>query len=291
LLREIGRSQHRVRLTDKDRVGVSFYSDVYPKVMEALHGTGLDATKAEEIAALAAQVVPEHEFAAQSQITALRNTTGDDDVRRIFDAFLRGERTEPTPTIGRPKKKSARIAAALEQRGFSKTVARKIASELPDLAKRILETPEDTSNERKPRVTEPVPLMNYGPQDGRPLKLLRGICVPVEKLDTKFADGPRSVQGLTFYSEEIHQPYNYARGEALGERDKALARGDTKGVILELEIPSFLVYSYGHPVLRKIDIEDWSPFIARYAEIDLTGPQRLVTDASQLAFEDYGSRP
>lgn len=282
---------------------VSFYNDIYPRVRQALDGPGLDARAAQDIVDLAGRVQPGHEQATESQLRALRNTTSDDGVRAVFDRFLAGGASAPAalktvsqraagaaraPNAMSPvgAASSAAIAKQLVAMGYSAGVADRIALRLPDLARRILSTPPDDAFVREVRTQDPVPLMNFGPMDGRPVKVYRGVCVSPQRFDANFAD--TRMPGLQFYSAEITEPHKYASGQALNARDAALGRGEAQGTIIEAELPAFLLYFYGHPVARTDELVDAAIFISRRAAVDLQQPYFPALDVAQIDWSDEG---
>ncbi|MCC7385945.1 MAG: hypothetical protein IT384_29115 [Deltaproteobacteria bacterium] len=178
----------------------------------------------------------------------------------------------------------ASVQRELEQLGYNEVVAHRIATDLPALARRILSTPIDPSGARRIRAKKPIDLLNWGAFDGRPVTLYRGVAVERSKIDTRFKEAPRGIPGLTFYSTELAVPIGYASGDALKERDKALARGETAGSIIELQVPGFLVLFYGHPVLRAIDVPDFAPFIVRTARVDYRRPPPQWAKPEQLSW-------
>ena len=155
--------------------------------------------------------------------------------------------------------------------GYSSAVAHRIATDAPALANTILTLPIDKTGRRKVRVHGTGGLDELRSNGWAvSVRLYRGVCVPVGKLDPKFVD--TRLPGLLFYSDSITEPHKYASGEALKQREHALARGDFAGTVVESEVPSFLTYYYGHPVLRIADVSDASLFFSRKAEVDLRTP-------------------
>jgi hypothetical protein len=80
-------------------------------------------------------------------------------------------------------------------------------------------------------------------------------------------------------------PYSYAKGEGTGMRARTLARGETNGTLVEVEVPAFFVGFYGHPVLTQADVPDLTPFISRMTPVDLTSAFSPVDDVNQLPWK------
>jgi hypothetical protein len=176
----------------------------------------------------------------------------------------------------------AALRDGLSALGYRPEVATRMADCCPELARRVLCAPCDQSHQRAVRTETPMQLMNYGPFDGRPLTLFRGVCVSPERFDPRFVD---TRIPLLFFSEQLAEPLRYAAGSDARGRAQALARGERFGTVLEVQVPGLLTYFYGHPVLRTSDVTDLSPFITRRARIDLASPNLWIASPAALPWE------
>ena len=184
-------------------------------------------------------------------------------------------------TAGGPRRgdRGGQTAARLVKLGYSKVVAERVARRDPKLARRIL-----AARNGAPLTTEtPVPLRSYRATDGKPMRLYRGVPHDLAHFDLSFSQ--TRIPGLLFFSEQITEPHRYASGDALGRRALRLASGETHGTVIEVEVPGFMTWFYGHPVLRTDEVPDLSLFLSRVAKIDLTRPYAPALREGDLTWE------
>ncbi|HUS62944.1 MAG TPA: hypothetical protein VMZ28_00325 [Kofleriaceae bacterium] len=183
-----------------------------------------------------------------------------------------------TATAGGQRRPAS--AARLVKLGYSPEVADRVARRDPALARRILRA--KASDGPLARET-PRPMRSYRTADGRPLRLYRGVAHDLAHYDLSFRH--TRIPGMLFFSEQITEPHRYAWGDALDQRAVALAAGEIHGTVIELEVPGFLTWSYGHPVLLADEVPDLSLFVHRVARVDLTRPYFPALRAEELTWE------